>query len=59
MNDAIREELLINTKKWIYQAGDNIREQMEQAFKIDTKSNANDLVTDVDRATEQFFLWRT
>lgn len=56
MNDAIREELLINTKKWIYQAGDNIREQMEQAFKIDTKSNANDLVTDVDRATEQFFV---
>ncbi|WP_163536678.1 inositol monophosphatase family protein [Gracilibacillus sp. YIM 98692] len=55
MDDAIRKKLFQNAKVWVYEAGDKIREQIHQQFKVDTKSNANDLVTEVDQSTEQYF----
>ncbi|WP_217585721.1 inositol monophosphatase family protein [Lentibacillus saliphilus] len=44
--------------KWIYEAGQVIREAMSQPLTIDTKSNRNDLVTSMDRNIEQFFAER-
>ncbi|MBO1198623.1 inositol monophosphatase family protein [Staphylococcus simiae] len=38
----------------ILEAGIKIRQLMEQELTIDTKSNPNDLVTNVDKATEVF-----
>lgn len=40
------------------QAGQNIRNQLNEPLEIETKSNPNDLVTNMDKATEQFLLER-
>ncbi len=41
--------------RWTYEAGDLIREAIKRPIVIETKSNANDLVTEVDRKIEAFF----
>ncbi|MCJ7843274.1 inositol monophosphatase family protein [Lederbergia sp. NSJ-179] len=41
---------------WLREARESILASLEQALDIDTKSNANDLVTNVDKETEQFFV---
>ncbi|KAB8138613.1 inositol monophosphatase family protein [Gracilibacillus oryzae] len=56
MQTAIRQQIFENAKKWVYEAGERIRSHMKKQFQIDTKSNPNDLVTEVDKATEQFFV---
>lgn len=38
----------------IQEAGIRIKQLMEQNLTIETKSNPNDLVTNVDKATEDF-----
>lgn len=43
-------------KAWIKEAGVNIRNSFSKTLTITTKSNANDLVTDIDQGTEQFFI---
>src|SRR5690606_6688741 len=43
-------------KKWIKEAGENIKKSFSKSLTIQTKSNANDLVTDIDKATEQFLI---
>ncbi|WP_414043496.1 inositol monophosphatase family protein [Macrococcus animalis] len=40
------------------QAGENIRNQLNEPLEIETKSNPNDLVTNMDKATEQFLFER-
>lgn len=55
MDTTIRQEIFETAKKWIYQAGETIRKQVYESYQIDTKADANDLVTDVDKSTEQFF----
>ena len=40
----------------IQEAGIRIKQLMEQNLTIKTKSNPNDLVTNVDKATEDFIL---
>ncbi len=40
----------------IQEAGIRIKQLMEQNLTIETKSNPNDLVTNVDKATEDFIL---
>ncbi|GAB2543275.1 inositol monophosphatase family protein [Gracilibacillus alcaliphilus] len=55
METTIRQNIFENAKKWVYEAGKRIREQMQHEFQINTKSNVNDLVTEIDRSTEQFF----
>ncbi|WP_170006858.1 inositol monophosphatase family protein [Bacillus fonticola] len=47
-----------DAKHWIYEAGERIRESLQQELTVDTKSNRNDLVTNVDRETEQYFIER-
>ncbi|CAM3692544.1 inositol monophosphatase family protein [Mesobacillus zeae] len=48
----------INTyaKQWIKEAGERIRASFPKTLDIQTKTNANDLVTNIDRETEQFFI---
>ncbi|MGG1688308.1 inositol monophosphatase family protein [Pseudalkalibacillus sp. NRS-1564] len=42
--------------RWIREAGQEIMASFTTSFKIDTKSNPNDLVTDIDKQTEKFFI---
>lgn len=42
----------------IQEAGIRIKQLMEQNLTIETKSNPNDLVTNVDKATEDFIFDR-
>lgn len=48
----------INTyaKDWIKEAGELIRASFTTTVNVQTKSNPNDLVTDIDKNTEQFFI---
>ncbi|ENH97224.1 inositol-phosphate phosphatase [Gracilibacillus halophilus YIM-C55.5] len=55
MESSIQESIFEQAKRWVYQAGNLIKEQLHQDYKIETKSNANDLVTAVDKHIEQFF----
>lgn len=43
-------------KRWIQEAGTNIRKSFTHSLSIQTKSNPNDLVTNVDQETERFFI---
>lgn len=43
-------------KQWILEAGKRIRETIDDELLIETKSDANDLVTNVDKETEKFFI---
>lgn len=43
-------------KEWIYEAGDRIRASFEHSLSVQAKSNPNDLVTNVDKETERFFI---
>ncbi|MGD6803521.1 inositol monophosphatase family protein [Rossellomorea vietnamensis] len=45
-------------KQWIKEAGERIRQSFQTQLNIETKSNRNDLVTNVDQETEQFFIER-
>lgn len=42
--------------RWTREAGEFIKKKMYESFSVTTKSNANDLVTDVDQAVERLFL---
>ncbi|GAF63925.1 inositol monophosphatase family protein [Alkalihalobacillus trypoxylicola] len=42
-------------KQWTIEAGERIKEALKNPIKVESKSNVNDLVTEVDKATEQFF----
>ncbi|WP_075981068.1 inositol monophosphatase family protein [Bacillus massilinigeriensis] len=43
-------------KSWIREAGEEIRHSFNHTLDIETKSNRNDLVTNIDKQTEQFFI---
>lgn len=45
-----------NVRAWIMEAGKTIRESFKSELNIKTKSNRNDLVTDMDEATERYFI---
>ncbi|HWO74849.1 MAG TPA: inositol monophosphatase family protein [Bacillus sp. (in: firmicutes)] len=42
-------------KEWVLEAGQRIRESDEELL-VETKSDANDLVTNIDRETEKYFI---
>ncbi|WP_107942216.1 inositol monophosphatase family protein [Metasolibacillus fluoroglycofenilyticus] len=50
------QQLDLFAKTIIKQAGQRIRNAFSYDLKIETKSNANDLVTNIDRETELFFI---
>ncbi|UII57259.1 inositol monophosphatase family protein [Cytobacillus spongiae] len=43
-------------KEWIKEAGESIKKSFVQKITVESKSNPNDLVTDIDKATEKFFI---
>jgi myo-inositol-1(or 4)-monophosphatase len=54
MEQQQRNELFEQAKTWIIEAGDQIRKKIDQPRNIQTKSNPNDLVTEMDEKTEEF-----
>src|SRR5699024_2716654 len=55
MDEITREILFNQTRAWVLEAGALIREKMHRPLTIDTKSNPNDLVTQLDQEVEFFF----
>ncbi|GAA5414978.1 fructose-1, 6-bisphosphatase/inositol-1-monophosphatase [Paraliobacillus ryukyuensis] len=55
MEKKHRNELYTIAKQWVLDAGRMIRESLDKPLTIETKSNPNDLVTEMDQKTEQFF----
>ncbi|WP_035321805.1 inositol monophosphatase family protein [Peribacillus kribbensis] len=49
------KEIDTYAKHWIKEAGERIRASFGLELTVETKSNANDLVTNMDKATEEFF----
>ncbi|MCM3568756.1 inositol monophosphatase family protein [Neobacillus mesonae] len=45
-----------NASQWVKEAGERIRASFQETLTIRTKSNPNDLVTDIDQEIEQFFI---
>ncbi|WP_249869908.1 inositol monophosphatase family protein [Oceanobacillus saliphilus] len=56
MDVMLRDEIYDQAVKWVLEAGRIIREKMHDPLDIEIKSNANDLVTKLDKETEQFFV---
>jgi myo-inositol-1(or 4)-monophosphatase len=50
------ESVAAIARQWVMEAGNNIRASFETELDIQTKSNPNDLVTNMDREVEQFFI---
>ena len=49
-------ELDLKVKEWVREAGQLIKNSFSKTLTIQTKSNQNDLVTEIDKNTEQFFI---
>jgi myo-inositol-1(or 4)-monophosphatase len=50
------EAIDTHAKKWVKEAGEKIRLSFKSTLNIETKSNPNDLVTNIDKEIEQFFI---
>ncbi|MDA7026319.1 inositol monophosphatase family protein [Bacillus sp. CLL-7-23] len=50
------KEIDLLAKTWVKEAGQKIKEAMREEVTIETKSNPNDLVTNIDKETEQFLI---
>lgn len=50
------KEIDLQAKKWMKEAGEIIKNSLNRTLTIQTKSNPNDLVTEMDKAIEQFFI---
>ncbi|MFC7061345.1 inositol monophosphatase family protein [Halobacillus seohaensis] len=55
MDKKERELVFEKAKAFVNEAGQQIREKIDHPRTIETKSNANDLVTEMDQKTEEFF----
>ena len=55
MDKQWRNSIFQQAKSWVLEAGERIRENIDAPRSIETKSNPNDLVTEMDQQTEQFF----
>lgn len=53
---ASTKEMDTYAKQWVKEAGAKIRASFESKLKIETKTNANDLVTNMDKDTEKYFV---
>jgi myo-inositol-1(or 4)-monophosphatase len=50
------ENIDLQAKQWVMEAGDKIRDSFSKTLNIQSKSNPNDLVTNIDKEIEQFFI---
>jgi len=53
MNQA---DLINEIKEWILEAGENIKSKLKDPLVIEHKSSRTDLVTNIDKETEKFFV---
>lgn len=53
---AIWDDINTYAKHWVLEAGKRIRDSFSKELLIQTKSNPDDLVTNIDKETEQFFI---
>ncbi|KGX88774.1 inositol monophosphatase family protein [Pontibacillus litoralis] len=58
MNNKDKQMIYYKAKEFVLEAGERIRQKMHCPFVIETKSNPNDLVTEIDQDTERFFAER-
>lgn len=56
MDNILRDKIYTHAKQWILDAGEQIRNKINEPRIITTKSNPNDLVTEMDKQTEVFFI---
>lgn len=45
-----------DAKTWIYEAGEKIRQSFQKVLSVQAKSNPDDLVTNMDKETEQYLI---
>ncbi|WP_429472417.1 inositol monophosphatase family protein [Neobacillus sp. B4I6] len=50
------DQIYAHAKEWVNEAGVKIRLSFNETLNIETKTNANDLVTNIDKEIEQFFI---
>lgn len=50
------KEIDTYAKLWIKEAGEKIRASFPKTLNVTSKSNPNDLVTDIDKGTEKYFI---
>lgn len=55
MDQQKKNEIFDYAKAWVLEAGERIKSNIDSPRSIETKSNPNDLVTEMDQETEQFF----
>ena len=56
MEEKLRSLIYVHAKKWVLEAGENIRQLMYDDLQIEAKSNPNDLVTSLDKQTERYLI---
>ena len=50
------EKISKEAMEWAYEAGTVIKESFKEQLTIETKSNADDLVTNMDQEVEKFLI---
>lgn len=55
MDEQKQLDLFKQAKQWVLEAGKIIRDRINDPIQVDTKSNVNDLVTTMDKETEEYF----
>ncbi|MFC7321424.1 inositol monophosphatase family protein [Halobacillus campisalis] len=55
MDNTERTLIFNKAKEFVHEAGERIRKKIDDPRTIETKSNRNDLVTEMDQNTEKFF----
>ena len=58
MDPIIREALFNHVRSWMLDAGELIKDNIDNPFIVSTKSNPTDLVTEIDTKVELFFAER-
>lgn len=58
MNEVEREVLFNRLRSWVLQAGAIIRKKIDEPLNVTMKSNRKDLVTEIDKEIEKFFVTR-
>ncbi|HLR71430.1 MAG TPA: inositol monophosphatase family protein, partial [Pseudogracilibacillus sp.] len=56
MDEKLRNLIFVHAKKWVLEAGEEIRQSMYGDLSIETKSSPDDLVTSLDKQTERFLV---
>ncbi|WP_241152380.1 inositol monophosphatase family protein [Vaginisenegalia massiliensis] len=50
------QQLHLNILEWMEEAAENLRQSLQKVLQVEEKTNAADLVTEMDKATEAYFV---